>query len=109
MWRSPVAEVVMPARETAGVVSTEGMVTDGGNASVKKLKVWRGQAVIVIAMRGVLRDGLYVELYFVGRSSVSQWACKPLRALAAQCWFVGVEKVDLWAMEVEVAGSGRRD
>lgn len=26
MWRSPVAEVAIPARETAGVVSTEGMV-----------------------------------------------------------------------------------
>lgn len=79
MWRSPVAEVVIPARETAGVVSTEGMVAGGGIASVKKLKVWWGQAVIVVALRGVLRDSSYIELWFVGRSK-----CKSvgLQALA---------------------------
>lgn len=99
MWRSPVAEVVMPARETAGVDSTEGMAT--------KLKVWRGQAVFQARCPAVLRNGLCVELRPGGNWTGRFVGDKPLGALAAQSRVAGVEIADVWAMEVEAAGSGQ--
>lgn len=50
----------------------------GENFKREEVEVGRGQAVIVVALRGVLRDNLYVDMYFLGRSRLKSLGVQAL-------------------------------